>query len=266
MTQVAEKIDTPTMDERISQLLKEPAGASAETIALHLRWAKASATVAENAGRAARLKSVDPQCVDGIAERSKAEDHEFIAQRLRNAVEALELLLQAATRREELAQWKARTAGLQQRVADLSQELLGVYAETTAKLVDLFSRCDAADKAVAQINYAAPDTLHRLCGVEATLTKGSDTKIIPRVKLPTLTSNGHAAPDAWPPVAIPIGVQLHDAMIAGMRMARPPTEDERIAESMRVVAFYDQQEAGRIKLNEAAEARAREQRSAAAGG
>jgi hypothetical protein len=123
---------------------------------------------------------------------------------------------------------------------------------------------------VALANHGAPGVLHCLHGVEATPTNGSATKIIPKVKLPTLTLDGRTVPDAWPLPTTPIGVLMHDQVAAMMRGARPPTEDERIAESMRIVAFGEEQERGRVRLNEEAAARARaneaERRRLAAGG
>jgi hypothetical protein len=163
--------------------------------------------------------------------------------------------LLAAVRKEELEAWRTSTAALKRRVTDLSQELLGTYQELTGKLVDLFSRCDAADKAVAQINHSAPGIVHRLYGVEATLTNGRDTRIIPKVKLPKLSVDGRTSVDAWPLPVIPIGVAMHDHVQAMMRGARPVSEAERIAESARVVAFGEEQERGRVRLNEEAAAR-----------
>jgi hypothetical protein len=258
----AEKIDTPTMEERIAAVLKAPDGVPSVTFALMLQWVRARIILTKQEAKAALARSLDPAVIDPAA-LGVAHDAEHAIKRLENSDAALTPHWQSAVRREELENWKARTADLKQRVTDLSQEFLTVYAEATAKLVDLFKRCNAADEAVASVNNAAPDTLHRLWSVEATLTKGSTAKIIPKVKLPTLTVDGHVAPDAWPPVAVPIGVQLHDAMIMGMRNARPMTEDEKIEESMRVTAFYDQQERGRVQNNEAAEAHTREQRRAA---
>jgi hypothetical protein len=136
-------------------------------------------------------------------------------------------------------------------------ELLTTYTELSGKLVDLFKRCDAADEAVALVNHGAPGVLHCLYGVEATLTNGSATKIIPKVRLPTLALDGRDAPDIWPPRTIPIGIALSAQVAAMMGGARPQTEDERIAESMRVTKFYEDQERGRFRLGEEAEARAR---------
>jgi hypothetical protein len=237
-------LDTPTMEERIATVLQAPEDVPAQTFALMLKWVRAKIVLTKQAAQEALKASLDPAVIDPGA-LGRAHDLEHFLQRLENAEAALTPHWQVAVKREEIENWKARTSDLQQRVTDLGQELLSVYAEATEKLVDIFKRCNAADEAVASVNNAAPDTLHRLWSVEAILTKGSTAKIIPRVKLPTLTVDGHVAPDTWPPVAVPIGVQLHDAMIASMRGARPPTEDEKIAESMRVTKYYEDQERGR---------------------
>jgi hypothetical protein len=97
------------------------------------------------------------------------------------------------------------------------------------------------------------------------VTNGSATKIIPKVKLPTLSVDGRTTPDAWPLPVIPLGVEL-SAQVANMMRVAPPTDQDRIEASKRQMDFYAEQEAGRIRLGEEAEARAREQRRAAAGG
>jgi hypothetical protein len=111
--------------------------------------------------------------------------------------------------------------------------------------------------------------MYCLFGVEATLTGGSATKIIPKVKLPALALDGRDAVDIWPLPVIPLSVELSAHVANMMRGARPMTEDEKIAESMRVTKFYDDQERGRIRLGDEAAARARaneaEQRRLAAG-
>jgi hypothetical protein len=88
-------------------LLRAPANASAKQIADTIQSARTFAADAEDAGREARLRSVDPQCTDGVAERSKAEDYEFVGQRLRNAIEALAPHHEAAVKREEKERFSA---------------------------------------------------------------------------------------------------------------------------------------------------------------
>jgi hypothetical protein len=248
------KFGLPNLSERIAALLKAPAGVSAKEIAENIEAAKISATCAENSGKAARLRSVDPTCVDGVAERGRAEDFEFSAQRFRNAIEALTPHLQAAQRREELERWKTNTTDIRQRVFDLGKELKEVYPQVVATLVDLFRRCEAADREAATFNGAAPFGCY-IPNVEEVMTdKIGTTKIIPKVKLPTLTGTV----DAWPLPTPPLGVAMYDHVLAMMRNAPPPpTEEERAAESARLVAFGEERERGRVRMNEEAEARAR---------
>jgi hypothetical protein len=88
-----------------------------------------------------------------------------------------------------------------------------------------------------------------------------DISVIEKCQLP-LFGNGHGSGMLWPPARPlpqkPLGVAMHDQVLA-MMSARQPTEDERIAESARVMKFYEDQEAGRIRLKEEAEARDRAQ-------
>jgi hypothetical protein len=261
----AENTEPQSMDQRIADVLKAPDGVPSVTFDLMLRWVRAKIVLTRQDAQKALKDSLDPAIIDPGA-LGRAHDAEHAIKRLENSEAALTPLHQAATRREDVENWKTSTADLKQRVTDLSQELLATYADVTGKLVDLFSRCDAADKAVALVNHGAPGVLHCLHGVEATLTNGSATKIIPKIKLPALALDGRDAPDIWPPRVIPIGIELSAHVAAMMGGARPMTEDERIAESMRVTKFYEDQERGRIRLGDEAEARAREQRRAAAGG
>jgi hypothetical protein len=255
MTEVAtaEKIDTPTMEERIATALKAPDGVSAETIALHIKWATASATAAENAGREAGLKSVDPQCTDGVAERSKAEDQEFIAQRFKNAVEALTPHQEAALKREAQVAWEIEAGVVRQKVTDLAKELATTWPDTVMRLVKLFEAIAAVDREASSINSRAPTGVNHLRGVEASIGKGE--KIIERVKLPVLTDKGVV--DMWPPRnnwALDYASSVHAGIVgAGM----PPTEAERVAEGERVIAHAREMEAGRLRLNNELAARVR---------
>jgi hypothetical protein len=268
MTATAETID-PSVEEQIAAVLKSPAGVTSVTFALMLQWTNAKISLTKQAAQEALQASLDPSVIDPGA-LGRAHDLEHFLQRLENAKEALTPLAQAAARREELEKWKTDTAALKQRVTDLSQKLLSVYADVTGKLVELFGRCDAADREVSQINHAAPGVLHCLHGVEATLTNGRGTKIIPKVKLPALTLDGREAPDVWPPRTVPISVTLSAHVGAMMGAGRAMTEEERVMESARHVADGERRERVSEQMRSDAAARAMtnesDRRRLAAGG
>jgi hypothetical protein len=169
--------------------------------------------------------------------------------RLENCKAALEPHFQAALRREAQAQWAVDTSDIRARIAALSKELVDVYPRAVATLVDLFGRVESLNREAAQFRGAAPAG----CGLGS--VEGAER--IRDVILPRLGSSKDAKPD-WPPK--PVNVALEYALSVE-RMIRgappPPTEAERIAESARVIAHAQEQERGRLRLNEQAEARAR---------
>jgi hypothetical protein len=249
MAKLRTKLGWPTIEQEVATLLKKaPDGVSAAELAKTIRSAKTFADDAEDAGRAARLKSVDPRCVDAIGERSRAEDQEFVAMRLKNAVEALTPHYEAAVKKEQRAQWAVDTQDIRLRIDALSKELQGTYKECVDKLIDVFQRCETINHEARQFASAAPPG----CGLGS--VEGSDR--IRDVILPQLGSSRGAEPE-WPPKQVPFGVGYAASVAAMMSSARLPTESERIAEAKRVTDFYAAQEAGRIRKNEEAEAKAR---------
>jgi len=235
------------MDQEVANLLKNPEGASVEKIAFHIRWATAAATVAENAGKAARLKSIDPKHPDGVAERSRAEDQEFIAQRLRNAVAALAPLHEAAIRKDELEKWKNATADIRARIVDLSKELQSTYEECVGKLVDVFKRSETLNNEAQHFGLAPAG-----CGIGSVTGSARIRDVI----LPMLGSSRGVEP-LWPPPKAQFGVEYAAMVGQMMRGALPVSDEQRNAEAARTTEFYRRQEHGRVQLNEAAEARAR---------
>jgi hypothetical protein len=260
----------PSLDEVIAIILKDPDDRPAIVFGCVLDQIRKALAAAEQEGKAAQAAAYDPTVLDPTA-IGRAHDAEFRIKRLTNAAEALAPHHLAAVKREVREQWEASISDLELRVTNLAQELLSVYPELVTRLVDMFSRCAAVDKEVMQANSSAPDGMRHLRSIEATVTNGSSTKIIPRVKLPTLTVDGRTVPDAWPLPAPSIGVAMHDQVLAMCRGAPPPpTEAERIAESARHVAHGEAMEREHQRLNDEAAARAtqheREQRRVAAGG
>jgi hypothetical protein len=252
MATLRKKLGMPTIEQEVAALLKAPTGVSAEEIGSVIASAKTFAADAEDAGRAARLKSVDPQCVDGVAERGRAEDFEFTAQRLRNAISALEPHHQAAIKREERERFSAEAAVIERKITDLAKEMATAYPAAVNQLVGLFQRIAASDKEAADFNKRAPAGFY-LRGVEASIAGGA--KIIEKIKLPVSTERGVV--EAWPP-RNNWAADYAESVRAGIVNAGPaPTEAERAAEGERVIAYAAEMERGRMQLNEQAEARSR---------
>jgi hypothetical protein len=264
MTQTATAVKpyTPTLDSRISDALASTEHLSSDFLGALYDELDIAVGVANETARECRAKSIDPLCRDAIAERGKAEDQEFVSTRLCNAATPLREKYQKVLAREARERWQADTAELKLRIATLSKELMDVYPRAVAELTALFLRVESANREAARFNSTAPTG----CGLSGI----DDAKrILERVRLPAPA--GGSAPDSWPlPPAVPIGVMLHDMARSMMIGARPPTEDERAAESERVIAHARQMETGRVRLGDEAAARARaneaEQRRLAAGG
>jgi hypothetical protein len=251
----------PSLDQRIAVALGSTAQLpSAELLAL-CNEVDAAIILSDAKARLARKRSVDPLVHDGIAERSKAEDQEFVAHRLRNAVTALREKYEQACQHERETIWNADIDEVELKVAKVADELTEVYQRCVTELVDLFTRVTAVDQEVQRVNNIT-DCRRKLRKVEL-VARGipgfstGDVSVIDKCQLPPLIFGHGKMVMAWPLPTVPIGVLLHDQMVMGMRNARPPTEDEKIAESMRVVAYAEEQERGRVRLNEEAAARIR---------
>jgi hypothetical protein len=272
MTLTAVKTE-PSLDQRIASALGSTDQlASADLLAL-CNEVDSAIVFSDAKARLARKRSIDPLVHDGIAERGQAEDHEFISHRLTNGVTALREKYEQACQRERETVWNADIDEVELKVAKVADELTEVYQRCVTELVDLFTRVTAVDQEVQRVNNIT-DCQRKLRKVEL-VARGipgfstGDVSVIEKCQLPPLIFGHGKMVMAWPLPTVPIGVLMHDHVAAMMRGARPPTEDEKIAESMRVVKYAEEQERGRVQLNEAAAERARqseaEQRRIAAG-
>jgi hypothetical protein len=211
----------------------------------------------------ARARAADPKIIDAdVPERMRKIEHRMA--RLHNALQALGVHERDAKRREQRAEWEAEIADLDSRAAGIAQELAAVYPDLAGKLAELLGRVGAVDKEIAQINVRARYENMRELG---TVREGLkiDQRGFEEIKLPTLAPIGTIAKDIWPPPQPSIGV-LYSQMVLAMCQGNPAdtrSYEERLAdderrkalETQRVVAFYQDQERGRERLN--AEARVR---------
>jgi hypothetical protein len=198
--------------------------------------------------------------------RRTARDAEYRLARLRNAVEALSAHEKKAKKREQCAEWETEIADLEARVAAIAQEVSSGYHELAGKLAELLRRVVAVNKEIAQINVRARyesmrglNTVHEILKI--------DQRAFEQIKLPVLVTNGTSAEDIWPPPQPNVAVQ-YSQMVLAMCQGNPMdtrdyqqrlADDERrkADETARVLAFYEEQERGRERLNAEAAARAR---------
>lgn len=192
-----------TLDQRVTKTLSAP-------YVDHLPSSTFSATVAEvNAAvddldwraRAARQRALDPT-LDGIAERSRAEDLEFQSSRLTAGRARLLEYGKTALARERLVAWHARADQIEPTRDALAAELVDKYPRIAAELADLLTRVSVCDREAAQIDAGHPGMESRRIGnIQSAVQKltgaPSSVKLAEQVKLPALDGKGAV----WPPAA-----------------------------------------------------------------
>jgi hypothetical protein len=192
-----------TLDQRVTKTLSAPD-------VDHLPSSTFSATVAEvNAAvddldwraRAARQRALDPT-LDGIAERSRAEDLEFQSSRLTAGRARLLEYGKTALARERLVAWHARADQIEPTRDALAAELVDKYPRIAAELADLLTRVSVCDREAAQIDAGHPGMESRRIGnIQSAVQKltgaPSSVKLAEQVKLPALDGKGAV----WPPAA-----------------------------------------------------------------
>jgi hypothetical protein len=139
-------------------------------------------------------------------------------------------------------------------VSRLAEYFKKTYSETAGHLVGVFQAMAAIDQRVDALNSRSPGGVALLRRVEAVARNISAVKDKPFAlqvvlpKLPSFETSG-PAPLAWPPLPINHGLEYYESVLAAVRSAVPPTEQERIETSRRQVAYYEQQERGREQKN-----------------
>jgi hypothetical protein len=167
---------------------------------------------------------VDPAVIDPDV-RGRAQDSEFAAQRLHNAVVKLRELQMAAVAREEATAWHADADKVQAVRDQLAAEFAVRYPAVVRELVGLFTSITACDREIDRIHSSAPDTENRrLRKVEAEarridLTQGS---ILENCRLPNLLIGQHGASQAWPLSQPSVGLQI----LSGFPKNGTPGSDE----------------------------------------
>ena len=251
-TATAEK--TATLDERIASVLGSSDQFSSEFLADLLAEVDTEIDHCDQTSREGRAASIDPKRLDGIAQRARAEDAEFLASRYRAGEARLKELQAAALSSEAQARWNTEAEALRSEVAVLAEYFKKIYSETAGHLVGVFQAMAAIDQRVDALNSRSPGGVALLRRVEAVARNISAVKDKPFAlqvvlpKLPSFETSG-PAPLAWPPLPINHGLEYYESVLAAVRSAVPPTEQERIETSRRQVAYYEQQERGREQKN-----------------
>jgi hypothetical protein len=241
------------LDARIADALANP-DQSSDFFAALIAEVDEAIDHSDRTSREGRAASIDPARLDGIAQRARAEDAEFVSHRLRAGLERLKQLLGAAVTREAQACWETEAGELRKEVDEIAAYFKRVYSETAGHLVGVLEKMAAIDQKVDALNSRAPAGVNWLRRTEATargISKVNGKPIVMQIALPKLLGFDYPekAPLAWPPVAVNHALEYYHAVSAAITHAPPPpTDAERIAASERQMQFVAEQERGRERL------------------
>jgi hypothetical protein len=141
-------------------LLKAPEGVPSATFATLLTEIGSAIAAAEQVGRDALARSLDPSVLDPAA-RGVAHDAEYAVQRYRNATAALTPHLQATIKREAQDAWESEASGLRNQVEEAGANFKEGYTEHAGALVTLFRTSAALDLRVISLNARKPPGVSR---------------------------------------------------------------------------------------------------------
>jgi hypothetical protein len=183
--------------------------------------------VADQTARECRARSIDPTCRDGVAERPKAEDQEFIAHRLRAAATPLRAKYQQTKAAEIRAGWDKQIAPLEAKVDALVREFRPAYIAAVKTIVDLLEKASEIDAEVRRLSV--PGELYgkvdQVRGVEQRLTGRITPEFFKLIRLP-LTPWGE--PDAWPPKPRPVAYEYAACLPQAPAEVRGMSYEERV--------------------------------------
>jgi hypothetical protein len=161
----------------------------------------------------------NPTIVDAQKARQSRADAEFLRDRLRAALPALQLRLQELQAQEYSVQWHDDYTQIEAERDALATELREIYRSVQSKLVDVLTRKKACDAEVSRINGSAPAGVAvRLREVELVARNlGGFTRDRPSItnelKLPDWDQSNKLA---WPPPQTPLAVLAVQGMAAAV--------------------------------------------------
>jgi hypothetical protein len=254
------KNGAPSLDQRIADTLATTEPLSSEFIQQLYDELDNAVGSHNEIARTARANSLDPMCRDAIAERGKAEDAEFVSQRLCNAATPLRAKYQQALAREQTEAWTISADAVELEAAKVADQIIDTYPMVANILVQLFTMMKSVDQKVDRINITAPNgVMRRLRHTEATARGIGDAEVLSitkSVKLPALVIGRGAAPDAWPLPVPNVALSYALSVAESLRCAPLPlTDQQKIDASARQVAHGVAMEEEHQRLNSEAAAR-----------
>jgi hypothetical protein len=231
-----------TLDERIAHILQADESRASSVFADLIAEVDDAIDAADQAGREAREIAGNPKIIDGGA-LGRALDAEHTAHRLRNGMAALEQLHHEALAREKLRDWHLQADLVEEKAAQLADELLERWPAMTTWILDYFARKAAVDAQVKALNATTPGfESRRLKEIELVARGiegyGNSQPLEKQLRLPALVVGSQSAvPLLWP-LPQHIGLELVGSLFP--RNGTPvPLNEQCLGFEVRVIDGVD---------------------------
>jgi hypothetical protein len=228
-----------TLEQRIAIARQLDAAITSAHVAALIEETEAAIAKADQEGTVEQTLSLDPK-----AARQAIADATFAANRLRTLLSKLQARYQQLRNEEETTAWLADLEALKPERDALAEELREVYPDAVAKIVDLFVRITANDKALSEVLQARPaGVMGRLLSAELH-ARGLDrfTRDMPSLLTAVHLVDLDTGRQVWPPPKPPLAVAC--AAIAMPRFTADWAKDNerrtagQQAEQRRMADYY----------------------------
>jgi hypothetical protein len=192
----------PTLEQRISDALQPDTAITSADVAALIDEAEAGIAEAEKEATVDQTLSLDPK-----AARQAIADAAFAADPLRMLLSKLQVRYREVRAQEQSTDWRAECEVMKRQRDALAEELREVYPDALIKIVDLFVRITANNKALSELHQARPaGVMEHLVSAELH-ARGLDRitrdtpSLLTSVVLFDWDSGRQVWPPPWPPMA-----------------------------------------------------------------
>jgi hypothetical protein len=188
----------PTLEQRIVDDLQPDAAVTSADIAALIDEVEAGIAKAEREGTVDQTLSLNPQ-----AAQQAIADAAFAANRLRLLRSKLQVRYQEVHDREQATAWLAEHDVMKRERDALAEEVREVFPEAENKIVDLFVRITANNKALSELHQARPaGVMEHLVSAELH-ARGLDrfTRDTPSLLTSVVLFDWDSGRQIWPPMA-----------------------------------------------------------------
>ena len=186
----------PTLEQRISDALKPDTAITSADIAALIEEAEVGIAKAEREGTVDQTLSLDPK-----AARQAIADAAFAADRLSLLLSKLQVRYREVRDQEQAKAWLAEYDVMKRKRDALAEEVREVYPDTVNKVVDVFVRITANNKALSELHQARPaGVMEHLVSAELH-ARGLDrfTRDTPSLLTAVCLFDFHSGRQMWPP-------------------------------------------------------------------